>query len=60
LLVQREILIDACVNENAVLIDVHQWQSLDPPQQLVGDDRHVGFIAYLLTVGNQRRAAAIG
>jgi len=58
LLVQREIRIDARMNKNAMLIDMHQWQLLDPPQQLVGYDRHVGFIAYLLTVGNQRRVTA--
>jgi hypothetical protein len=34
------------MNENAVLIDVHQRQSLDPLQMLVGYDRHIDFIAY--------------
>ena len=34
LLVQRAIRINAGMNENAVLIDVHKWQSLDPLQML--------------------------
>ena len=52
LLVQREIRVNPRMNENAVLIDVHQWQSLDPPQMLVGYDSYVGFIAYVLSVGD--------
>jgi hypothetical protein len=42
LLVQREIRIDARMNENAVLIDVHQRQSLDPGGQVLAfDDQEV-------------------
>ena len=50
LLVQRVIRINAGMNENAVLIDVHQWQSLDPLQMLVGYDRHIGLVAFILPI----------
>jgi hypothetical protein len=41
----REIRIDTRMNENAVLIDVHQRQLLDPPQVLVrkGPKGEVGY-----------------
>ena len=60
LLVQRGLWINARMNENAVIIDVHQRQSLYPPQVLGGYDCDVGFVAFLLPVGDQRRATAIG
>ena len=59
LLVQRIIRINAGMNENAVLIDVHQWQSLDPLQMLFKYDRHIGLVAFILPVRDQRRAATI-
>ena len=57
--VQREMRFNAGMNEHAVLINMHQRQSLDPPQMLVGYDRHVGFIAFVLSAGEQCRAATI-
>ena len=60
LLVQRVIRINAGMNENAVLIDVHQRQSLDPLQMLVGYDRHIGLVAFILPIRDQRRSATIG
>ena len=59
LLVQRVIRINAGMNENAVLIDVHQRQSLDPLQMLVEYDRYIGLVAFILPVRDQRRAATI-
>jgi hypothetical protein len=53
LLVQREIRVNPRMNENAVLIDVHQRQSLDPPQVLVGYNRHIGFVAFIAPVGEK-------
>ena len=50
LLVQRAIRIYARMNKNAVLIDVHQRQSLDPPSMLVGYHRQIDFIAFVLPV----------
>jgi hypothetical protein len=61
LLVQRGLWIDARMNENAVIIDVHQRQSLYPPQVLGGYDCYVGFLAFLLPVGGSAsRHRAIG
>jgi len=33
-----------------VLVDVHQWQSLDPLQMLFEYDRHIGLVAFILPV----------
>jgi hypothetical protein len=49
---QREIRIDTRMYENPALIDVHLRQLLEPPQVLVGYDGHVGFIAYVLSIGD--------
>ena len=60
LLVQRSIRINAGMNENAMFIDVHQRQSFDPLQMLVGYDRHIGLVAFVLPIRDQRRSATIG
>ena len=59
LLVQRVIRINAGMNENAVLIDVHQWKLLNPLQMPVGYDRHIGLVAFILPIRDQRRSATI-
>ena len=59
LLVQRTIRINAGMNENAVLIDVHKWQSLDPLQMLFEYDRYIGLVAFILPIRDQRRSATI-
>ena len=45
LVVQRASRINAGMNEDAVFTDVHQWQSLNPPQVLGGYNRHIDFVA---------------
>ena len=50
LLVQRAIRINARMDENAVLIDVHQRQSLDPLQMLRGYNHYIGLVAFILPV----------
>ena len=59
LLVQRVIRINAGMNENAVLIDVHQWKLLNPLQMPVGYDRHIGLVGFNLPIRDQRRSATI-
>jgi hypothetical protein len=48
------------MNENAVLIDMHQRQSLDPIQMLLGYNHHVRLVAFVLPVRDQRRGATVG
>ena len=50
LLVQRAIRINARMNENAVLVYVHQWKSLDPPQMPVGYNCDIGLVALVLPI----------
>src|SRR5262245_56542334 len=59
LLVQWRIRINTSVNENPMLIDVHQWQLLNPLQMLFEYDGHIGFVAFILSVRDQRRSATI-
>src|SRR5215471_6608473 len=59
LLIQRTVCIDARMYENAVPIDIHQREPLYPIQMGRRHDCHVGLIAFLLSVRDQRRAAAI-
>ena len=47
LLAQRVIRINAGMNENAMLVRVHQWQLLDPLQMLFEYDRHIGLVAFV-------------
>jgi hypothetical protein len=38
------------MNENAMLVDVHQRKFLDPPQVLVGYARQVDFVADISSI----------
>ena len=59
LLVQRVIRINAGMNEYSVLVYVHQWKLLNPLQMPVGYDRHIGLVAFILPIRDQRRSATI-